>query len=604
MKETVTPTSLPRLGIRLPLDGQGTHGAGLADADAILENRFDFYGEVHALADPIDWEHNPGTKHWAHDLNRFSFLDTLCRGFEMTGEERYLSKGLELIESWILQSGTLEPGESKYVWGWWYSSYLNVAIHLRHWLGFLAVLDRDAPHLLGDALFVRIKASVAAQVEWLDGIIPSMQMNFIQMGCHGVLVALAAFPDLPRADEFAARAWQRLEDAFSKQILPDGAQDELTPHYQDVVLGHALHALCHAKTRVSPPASLLEQLRAPVHYLRQTVTPDGLLVAFNDSDPDRTKEVCKTLRLADSLLGAPTNPLGSECFPWAGVVVLREGPAAGTDERYLAFDAGPYGTNHQHEDKLGFWLSAFGRSFIVDPGRHLYDDSPASFLSDLRSTAAHSTILIDGQGQNSAAAINTPGAWRSVRPQPILFEPEPPLQIAGGCYDLGYGPERIPCAHWRIVIFHMDLGIWTLIDQVTGVGEHTVESRFQFSPGDLAVEGFCASTTFSEANLTIQADPACWQEIRVEKGQCNPRRGWFSAGYNQIEPAPALVLTARRCVLPFTAVTALAPFRRSAPHPEIINEGLARTRRLQPACLGKLQNLVEENRHACPTVLA
>ncbi len=587
-----------RLAMELPLIGQVTHEATLEKADAIVEGWFDFYGEAHRVGDPVDWEHNPGTKHWAHDLNRFSFLDTLCRGYELTGEDRYLRRGLDLMESWIRQSRTIEPGASKYLWGWWFSSYLNVAIHLSHWLSFLAVVDRHAPHLLEDAALERIKASIGEQIQWLDGIIPAMQMNFIQMGCHGVLMAVAAFPDLPRADEFAARAWERLEEAFQRQILPDGAQDELTPHYQDVVLSHALQALRYAKTRVPPPPSLLERLRAPLHYLRQAVTPDGLLVAFNDGDPDRyQREARRTLDCADALLGPSGHPLESECFPWAGVVFLREGQSVGNTEAYLAFDAGPYGTNHQHEDKLGFWLSAFGRSFIVDPGRHLYDDSSASFLSYLRSTPAHSTILIDGQGQNSAAAKDVPGAWRSVRPQPILFKRGASRHIAGGRYDLGYGPERIPCAHWRIVIFHVKLKLWTLIDHVTGAGEHDVESRFQFAPGELTVEGFRAVTLFPDANLAVEADPACWDEIRVEKGQSDPRRGWFSMGYNQIEPAPALVLASRRR-LPFTAITALVPYRGPAPDEKSLHESLSITRHLLPASLNTLKSLVQRHRGA------
>jgi hypothetical protein len=49
------------------------------------------------------------------------------------------------------------------------------------------------------------------------------------------------------------------------------------------------------------------------------------------------------------------------------------------EDRYLAFDAGPYGRSHQHEDKPGFWLFAYGRNFLVDPGRHLDDNSAQSY---------------------------------------------------------------------------------------------------------------------------------------------------------------------------------------------------------------------------------
>jgi hypothetical protein len=51
-----------------------------------------------------------------------------------------------------------------------------------------------------------------------------------------------------------------------------------------------------------------------------------------------------------------------------------------------------------------------------------------------------------------------------------------------------------------------------------------------------------------------------WESARVECGQEEPRGGWYSASYNRIEPAPALVLTARASLPLFSAVAIV-------PHP-------------------------------------
>ena len=80
----------------------GAHATGLeilpatpateTDMDAAaeaLQHRFTFYGETHQLPREINWDENPGTAHWGHDLNRFSYLAPLVNAFESTRESRF-----------------------------------------------------------------------------------------------------------------------------------------------------------------------------------------------------------------------------------------------------------------------------------------------------------------------------------------------------------------------------------------------------------------------------------------------------------------------------------------------------------------------------------
>ncbi|MDV7401366.1 hypothetical protein RZS08_58655, partial [Arthrospira platensis SPKY1] len=60
---------------------------------------------------------------------------------------------------------------------------------------------------------------------------------------------------------------------------------------------------------------------------------------------------------------------------------------------------------------------------------------------------------------------------------------------------------------------------------------------------------------------------AAFGEVRVEQGQEQPRRGWYSDSYNKIEPAPALSLSLRTS-LPWRAATLLFPYRGTA-RPEV-----------------------------------
>jgi hypothetical protein len=134
---------------------------------------------------------------------------------------------------------------------------------------------------------------------------------------------------------------------------------------------------------------------------------------------------------------------------------------------------------------------------------------------------------------------------------------------ARGIYDLGYGRDNaIAVVHRREIVFVQER-CWVVFDLVEGEGERLIESRFQFAPGELHVDGATARTGFEDANLLLIAAPsAAFAEIRVEQGQEQPRRGWYSDSYNKIEPAPALSLSLRTA-LPWRAATLLFPYRGS-----------------------------------------
>jgi hypothetical protein len=299
-----------------------------------------------------------------------------------------------------------------------------------------------------------------------------------------------------------------------------------------------------------------------LHNAQQTTVPDGSKqVAFNDSDPGVPGNYAATLaELGLQEFISPPSRLGPEVFPYAGVALLRQRQDRG--DLYLAFDAGPYGRSHQHEDKLGFWLFACGRNLLVDPGRHLYDWSARSFYPYLRSTAAHSTIRIDGQDQHSAGRRE---AWIAKQPLDLGWRAAEGELRASGVYDLGYGPDNgIAVVHRREIVFVKER-CWVVFDVVEGDGEHTVESRFQFAPGELHASGTTAQTGFDDANLLLMAAPSApFADIHIERGQEKPRGGWYSDSYNQIEPAPALVLSLRTA-LPWRAATLLLPYRGSDP---------------------------------------
>ncbi len=523
-------------------------------ANDALENRFNFYGEKHQLAEDIDWEFNPGTWHWGHDLHRFSYLGPLTTAYEATGDVRYARKAKELILDWIAKC---DFGRSFNIEKYAFGAYLNLTIHAAAWsrtVKTLAAYGQVEPLEL-----LRILKSLHDHLAYLEIVTNGHSGNWPTIGCMGMLATLEALPVFKDADRWIEYCRTTMDVQIAEQVLPDGVQDELTPHYHRVVINNLLSAARSLRSLGSDltPATL-ETLRKMVQYTQQAVVPDGSKqLAFNDSDPGSVPDL---RRLLDSAgLGnflRPESELGPEFFPYAGVAFLRQRPDKG--DLYLAFDAGPFGRGHQHEDKLGFWLFAYGHNFLVDPGRHLYDWSARSFYPYLITTRAHSTIMVDGEGQNSRAHPNT---WIAKAPLDIEWSASDEEVRAAGTYDFGYGKNNaIKVVHRREIVFVRER-CWVIFDTLTGDGDHSIESRFQFAPGKVVLDGTRVRTENSDANLLLwPVGAGDVTDTHIEEGQENPRGGWYSDGYNKIEPAPAFSQT-RKGALPIRIATLLFPYK-------------------------------------------
>ncbi len=562
-------------GGEAPVEPAEADADTIARAEEILDNTFTFYDETCRLPDDIDWEHNPGTRHWGCDLNRFSFLGPLTAAWRATGDERFARKAVELITDWVAKS---DAGKCFTGTPYMFGSYLNNAIHCRAWT---ACLESLLPHgQVRPRELMRILKSVHDQLAWLEIVTNGHAGNWPTIGCMGMLRTLAALPVFRDTDRWVDYCIETLAAQIDDQVLPDGVQDELTPHYHCVVINNLISAL-ESLDRLGRelPDRTLDTLRKMVHYARQTITPDGSArVAFNDSDPMARSDLHEGLRRSLEKVGrasmlTPTDRLGPEPFEYAGVALLRQRPDEG--DLYLAFDGGPFGRGHQHEDKLGFWLFAYGRNLLIDPGRHLYDWSERSFLPYLRSTRAHSTITIDGADQCSR---NRPDKWIPREPAPMTWSESDGEIRAAAAYELGYGEgNEIAVVHRREIVFVAGR-FWLVFDRVEGASRHLVESRFQFAPGEVTLDGPRAVTTFDDANLLLEA--VCrpgFDDAEVAAGQRNPDLGWFSPGYGHVEPSPTLTFRART-ELPLLIAALLYPFAgRDVPDVSIALDGACAT---------------------------
>ncbi len=406
---------------------------------------------------------------------------------------------------------------------------------------------------------MRILKSLHDQLAYLEIITNGHAGNWPTIGCGGILACLAAFPLFRDRKRLIDSCIRTMSEQIADRVLPDGVRDELTPHYHRLVVDNILSAIRSLRQLGRELDSRTRSaLGKMVRYVQQTTTPNGSnQVAFNDSDPGRPGRIAEQLgEMGLAWLLVPPEAVGPEVFPYAGVAFLRQRSDRG--DLYLAFDAGPYGRGHQHEDKLGFWLFAYGRSLLVDPGRHLYDGSAGSYYGYLKSTTAHSTIKIDGRNQHSAGRRDT---WIARQPLDLSWQMTSSEIRAAGMYDPGYGRENeIAVVHRREIVF-VNQRFWIVLETVEGDGEHHIESRFRFAPGEIALTETGARTRHEDANVFLVCVPTVsFANTHIEERQETPRGGWYSHSYGRIEPTPALSFSLRP-QLPWRSATLLFPFR-------------------------------------------
>ncbi|MFO7897497.1 MAG: alginate lyase family protein [Planctomycetota bacterium] len=560
-----------------PFDG-GLPEEELERAENCLGNTFEFYGERHFVGDDIDWNRNPGNDHWVHDLNRFRYLDELRRATEATGDEKYVRKAAEIVLDWVDKCCVTDswfwrrPEQTEWdmpngVW----RSYLNIAIHCQRWARHF---ERLVPFWSPGEL-LRVLKSIHDQLGYLEQIIPVASNNWIVIGSDGMLGTAARLPELRDRRRFIDYAWDRIAAESERQVLPDGVQFELTQGYHMCVLRLLLNSAAVSRAVGVPVPDGIDAVTAKMlDYTMQICTPDGRAVAFNDSDPGAGTAFRNVLasegrrRGRDDWLyvgtdgdeGTPPDVL-SQAFEHGGVYVMRTG--WDRDATFLAFDGGPWGKSHQHDDRLSFQLSALGRPFIVDPGRYLYDaNNPWSRRKYLNTTRAHSTVTVDGEDQADRFFGETwqPGPKLTDNTWTVTDE----LQRVAGSHKLGYGEDgRIRVEHRRSITFWPDVhvaGVLLVLDRLTGDGEHDVHSRLQFFPGDVVETAGTWHTTWDDGNLAVLPLMDAEFDAAVEKGLFEPTRGWYSEQVHEIESSPTLVVHAR-APLPLRGAFLLVPYR-------------------------------------------
>ncbi len=601
------------LARRMPVE----HRRILDAAEAALQERFDLLGYARLdFGHPPDWHHDPVSgrrakrTHWSRidpldfaevgdnkviwELNRHQWLVTMGQAYRLTGDERFAEAFARHVRSWSAEN----PRGMGINW----ASSLEVALRLISW-SWASQLFGRSPHLDRE-LRATLRAGLAAHA----GHVERYLSTYFSPNTHltgealGLVYAGTVLRGWPRARRWLQTGQAILTEQMGRQVLADGAYFEQATCYARYTAEIGLHALVLAVLRgEEAPRAIRERVERLLDYLLHVRRPDGGLPAIGDADggwllplvprraPDDLRGVFAVaaavfgrsdyawaaeaaqaellwvlgsdgLAAFDALAPRPPAATPSRLFPDAGWAVMSSGWHR--EAHQLVFDVGPLGCPvsgaHGHADLLSVQCSAFGEPRVLDPGTYLYTPDPV-WRDYFRSTAAHSTVVVDGQGQ---ARPDGPFAWRE-RPRATLrhWLSTDAVDFADALHG-AYRRLADPVVHRRRVVF-VKPRYFVLVDDLEGGAEHRLELRFQLAQGRVTpdADGWVRIEGQEGRGLLVRTFARLPLVPRVVEGGTVPIEGWVAPDYGRRSAAPVLVyaLAAR---LPFRILTLLLPTAR------------------------------------------
>ena len=419
-------------------------------------DHFLFLNEENQLS-KVGWDNPSQSKLWRYNLHYFDCLNQVELKYERVELQ------INIINKWTIENqfskGTgWEPyPTSLRIINWikWHfkTNGLSDEATLNLWNQVQWLASRPEYHLLGNHLFINAKA---------------------------LLFACVIF-GLDEHSAIYRKALKILKEELSEQFLEDGAHFELSPMYHALAMEDLLD-LYQLKSTLPPnfPGQEIEEkFLNGMNWLHYMSYSSGELAHFNDCANDIAPTLSELNELGQKvgLKGALNSDIKYNYFKDSGFVVFKN------ETVHLIADIGDIGPDylpgHAHADSLSFELAINGQRVIVNSGTGEYGLSEERLRQ--RSTAAHSTIELDGKS-SSEVWSGFRVAQRARIAEVEICEDDNRIELSA-VHD-GYTRINSKSLHkrnWKLNDSSIEI-----IDEVSGTG-NSVQLRYYLHP-DIHVE--------------------------------------------------------------------------------------------------------------------
>lgn len=547
------------------LDGHeiGFQGGHWLDPDMVVNKRYiGCYGIEHSFEGEIDWLYDPTanwgenrTREWQVQLNRHYQWVPLADKYHQTGNAKYAQAFEEELRSWVRQCPRPDDNGMGLPGTW---RLIEVGIRAGWTWPYAFEMFRRSEHVSDEAIWLMI---CALHEHGMHLLLWPTGRNFKTMESNGLTHVGAMFPELRMAHTFLTTGIDRVTAELERQVYPDGLQDELAPSYGIVALSNLYSAVQVARQRegfrTEVPRRVFERLADMAEAIGRIADPEAKLPPIHDSPAQNITGLWADFREhvdPKRFARQPWQANGIDHLPWGGWTILRR------EGRYTLFDAGPWGTGHQHADALQLLTYAYGRWLCIDPGKPLYNQSGTT--RHIRSSAGHNVVLIDGRRHRPEPQVHVADA-----PWPTAVHDEGTVHVVAAKRRAVTADDEAETRFWheRVVLEVAPLG-WVIYDRLQAEDQHPHTWEWLWHIGADRVDVLDAAQRAHAAydggpGLLIETAGALPVGISVARGDVEPKmRGWRSTGPgDEPTPTPTLRIESEPCVEPVGLVTLLVP---------------------------------------------
>ncbi|MCG8311022.1 MAG: heparinase II/III family protein [Cytophagales bacterium] len=513
-------------------------------ADTILKNVFviqNVRGEVPYGEDGHrDWYYKGpnNDREWAWLSNRHSQMNHVLSSYFDTGNPKY-AKYIDLfLRDFIVKSMPYPAVKSSTsVW-----RGLEVAARAKVWSRiFYGLINSD--YLLPSTRLLML-SSLPDHAHYNRNFHGSN--NWLTMEISALATVATNFPEYKPSGAWLDYSVKTMMQSMKEQVYADGVQTELTSHYHNVSLRNfeLFKNICDQANKPLPDF-FNETIEDMYAYIARAMRPSGYRILNNDGDLGSDRAIISAgarkfnnaeweYLATNGASGTRPSDGPSWFYPWAGQLISRSG--YDTNAHWSFFDVGPWGSGHQHNDKLHISISAYGRDLLVDAGRFAYTGEVAEkFRGYARGTQGHNTVLIDGKGQKPDVRVVD---------QPLSddhYKITSDFDYAWNSFDKYHDLERVK--HTRSVLYVRG-NFWVVLDRIESEAPRKIETLWHWHPECKVQVGkeMITSTKNDKGNLKIIPVGKTKWNIDEVTGQESPEiQGWYSAEYNKYEPNVATI---------------------------------------------------------------
>ncbi len=439
------------------------------------------------------------------DLSRGHFLLWMSEAYQLTGEEKYAQKVVELICDWI--------NKNPYCRSINWTCAMEVAIRAINWMcAVCCILDSD---FVDQPFLKKMMKSLFQHGCYIYNNLEKgtrFNANHYASDLVGLLWLGSLFRNTVEGRKWYGFAQLACYDEMRTQILPSGVHFERSISYHRLtceIFVYSLLAIRKKEPDINFPNDIKCRMQSMVEFVAHYTKPSGRAPLFGDNDngrllplvPGDYREHTDIIRIFNlhfnkSIQTIPTSRL----FADAGFAILKN------KEFYSMFSntgvsrysdvfwgAEKIGT-HTHQDALTFELAVGNSDFVIDAGTAVYTASKA-LRDEFRSTSKHNTLSIDGKSQYAFGQrdyFSITGKYKE--PDPIDYVSDGGVEMVSSSFNWQLSDSEIVRHERKLILYKDKLFVE---DFVTAHKIHEYEWSFFLDPsvdvenkaGDMIMKG-------------------------------------------------------------------------------------------------------------------